>query len=196
MSKPLKVTAAIFSPFLIFTSPLSASTRIQDVEVGFLPGRTGKQIVLTAIEEGKISIDIAAYSFTSKPIALALVDAKNRGINVRVVADKKSNGGKYTAVTYLANHRVPVRLNDKYAIMHNKFMIVDGHSVETGSFNYTTQSAASRNAENVIYLRNRPDIAEKYTREFNRLWNEATDTKTTYYSQATIKNDYSRCPDM
>ncbi|WP_425323370.1 phospholipase D-like domain-containing protein [Arsenophonus nasoniae] len=52
-------------------------------------------------------------------------------------------------------------------------------SVETGSFNYT-QSAASRNAENVIYLRNRPDIAEKYTREFNRLWSEAIDTETTY----------------
>ncbi|EGY29577.1 hypothetical protein Rin_00004470 [Candidatus Regiella insecticola 5.15] len=56
---------------------------------------------------------------------------------MRVVANKKSNGGKYTAATYLANHRVPVRLNDKYAIMHNKFMVVDSHSVETGSFNYT-----------------------------------------------------------
>ncbi|MGP1925062.1 MAG: phospholipase D family protein [Arsenophonus sp. NEOnobi-MAG3] len=110
-----------------------------------------------AIEEAKISIDIAAYSFTSKPIALALVDAKQRGVNVSLVADKKSNSGKYTAVTYLGNHRIPVRLNDKYAIMHNKFMIVDGHSIETGSFNYT-QSAAFRNAENVIYLRNRPDM--------------------------------------
>lgn len=179
MSKPVKVTAAIFSLFLTFTSPLSASTSIQDVEVGFSPGRTAKEIVLTAIEEAKTSIDIAAYSFTSKQIALALVDAQQRGVNVRVVADKKSNGGKYTAVTYLANHHVPVRLNDKYAIMHNKFIIVDSHSIEMGSFNYT-KSAAFRNAENVIYLRNRPDIAEKYTREFNRLWSEAMDTKPTY----------------
>lgn len=115
MSKPVKITAVIFSFFLTFTSPLSASTRIQDVEVGFSPGRTAKQIVLTVIEEAQTSIDIAAYSFTSKPIALALVDAQQRGVNVRVVTDKKSNGGKYTAVTYLANHRVPVRLNDKYA---------------------------------------------------------------------------------
>jgi len=179
MSKSVKVIAAIFSFILIFTSSLSASTSIQDVEVGFSPGRTANKIVLTAIEEAKISIDIAAYAFTSKPIALALVDAKNRGVNVRVVADKKSNGKKYTAMTYLANHRVPVRLNGNYLIMHNKFIIVDGHSVETGSFNYTKR-AAFRNAENVIYLRNRPDIAEKYTREFNRLWSEAMDTKPTY----------------
>lgn len=61
--------------------------------------------------------------------------------------------------------------------MHNKFMIIDGHSIETGSFNYT-QSATYRNAENVIYLRNRPDIAERYTQEFNRLWSEAVGIKT------------------
>lgn len=179
MSKPTKVTAVIFLVLLSFTSPFSASTRIEDVEVGFSPGMTANQIVITAIEEAETSIDIAAYSFTNKPISLALVDAQNRGVNVRVLADKKSNGGKYTAVTYLVNHRVPVRLNDKYAIMHNKFMIVDGRSVETGSFNYT-QSAVSRNAENVIYFRNRPDIAEKYIREFNRLWREGMDTEATY----------------
>lgn len=179
MSKSIKVTAAIFLFFLAFTSPLPASMSMQDMEVGFSPGRTAKQIILTAIDEAKKSIDIAAYSFTSKPVALAIVYAKLRGVNVRVVADKKANGGKYTAVTYLANNHVPVRINNKYAIMHNKFIIIDGNSVQTGSFNYT-QSAASHNAENVIYLRNRPDIAEKYTREFNRLWSEALDIKPAY----------------
>lgn len=179
MSKPVKVTAIIFLFLLTFTSSLPVRTSMQDVEVGFSPGKTAQQIVVTAIKEAQRSIDIATYSFTSKPIALALVDAQNRGVNIRVVADKKSNERKYTAVTYLANHHVPVRFNDKYAIMHNKFMIVDGHSVETGSFNYT-KSAILRNAENVIYLRNRSDIAEKYIREFNRLWSEAINIKPIY----------------
>ncbi|MFP3019615.1 MAG: phospholipase D family protein [Arsenophonus sp.] len=179
INKQLKLTFLIFSLLLTFISPISISTSIQNIEVGFSPGRTAKQIILLAIKEAKTSIDIAVYSFTSKPIALALVDAKQRGVNIRMVADKKSNGGKYTAVTYLVNHRIPVRLNNKYAIMHNKFIIVDGHSVETGSFNYT-KSAAFRNAENVIYLRNLPNIAEKYTREFNRLWRESTDINPTY----------------
>ena len=58
-------------------------------------------------------------------------------MNIRVVADKKSNEGKYTAITYLSNHHIPVKLNDKYSIMHNKFIIIDGRSIETGSFNYT-----------------------------------------------------------
>lgn len=177
ISKPIKVIAVIFSVLLAFTCSLSSRTSIQNVEIGFSPGKTAKQIVLNAIKEAKTSIDIAAYSFTSKPIALALVEAQNRGVTVRIVSDKKISVGNHTAVTYMTNHRIPVRVNDKYIIMHNKFMIVDGHSVETGSFNYT-KNAAFRNAENVIYLRNRIDIAEKYKREFNRLWIEAIDINT------------------
>ncbi|CAD6508464.1 phospholipase D family protein [Candidatus Profftia tarda] len=172
MSNLLKLTTMIFFLSVMIIKPVLASTSIQDIEVGFSPGQTAKKIVIAAIDEAKISIDLSAYSFTSKPIALALVDAQKRGVNIRVVADKRLNSGKYTAITYLAHQHIPVKLNDKYAIMHNKFIIIDGHSVETGSFNYT-QSAVSRNAENVIYLRNRPDIAEKYIREFNRLWSEA-----------------------
>ncbi|MGP1932232.1 MAG: phospholipase D family protein [Arsenophonus sp. ET-YP4-MAG3] len=179
INKSIKIFVIILLFFLIFISLSSYSTNIQDIEIGFSPGRKAKQIILSAIEEAKKSIDIAAYSFTSKPIALALINARNRGVNIRVVADKKSNSKKYTAVTYLSNHHIPVRLNDKYAIMHNKFMIIDNHSVETGSFNYT-KNAENRNAENVIYIKNRPDIAEKYTQEFNRLWSETINEKPTY----------------
>ncbi|UDG81380.1 hypothetical protein GII40_00163 [Candidatus Profftia lariciata] len=174
MSKLVTFITAIFLLFLTIIISLSANANIQDIEVGFSPGNTANHLVITAIKEAKHSIDIAAYSFTSKNIALSLVDAQQHGINVRIVADKKLNNGHYTALTYLAHHHILVKLNNKYAIMHNKFMIIDGHSVQTGSFNYT-QGAVSRNAENVIYLRNRLDITKKYIKEFNRLWNESID---------------------
>ncbi|HGJ5877328.1 MAG TPA: phospholipase D-like domain-containing protein [Arsenophonus sp.] len=131
-----KINCGYCFTFFAFTSPTSAITNIQDVEIGFSLVKAAIQITIKEIEEAKNSIDLAAYSFTSKLIALAFVDVQFRGVNVRVVADNKLNGGKYTPVTYLANHCVPVRLNDKYAIMHNKFMVIDGYSIETGSFNY------------------------------------------------------------
>ncbi|MDQ1237592.1 MAG: phospholipase D family protein [Wigglesworthia glossinidia] len=149
------------------------------IRVGFSPGNTAQKIILDAIKESSISIDIAAYSFTSKLISLALIDAEQRGVKIRILADKKSNSGKYTAATYLSNHKIPVRLNDKYSIMHNKFMIIDHKSVQTGSFNYT-QSAANKNAENVIFIKNIAEIAEKYEIEFNRLWNEASEKNKNY----------------
>ncbi|CUR53405.1 PLD-like domain-containing protein [Serratia symbiotica] len=179
MSKINKKNIITFLCIIIFIFPILASTNLYDIEVGFSPGKTAKKIILKAIEEAKISIDVAAYSFTSKPIALAIVNAYEHGINVRIIADKKSNSGRYTAITYIANHKVPVRLNDKYSIMHNKFMIIDNNSLETGSFNYT-KNATLHNAENVIYLRNKPDITKKYLQEFNRLWDESIDIKNIY----------------
>lgn len=143
--------------------------------VGFSPshGHSALDVVLSAIQGAKNSVDIAAYSFTSKPIAAALVAAKNRGIAVRVVADPKANA-KYTAVTFLSNQGVPVRIDGQYAdgYMHNKFMIVDGDTVQTGSFNYSA-SAVSRNAENALLVQNAPELAKAYQAEFNRLWNES-----------------------
>ncbi|AFA41258.1 putative endonuclease [Wigglesworthia glossinidia endosymbiont of Glossina morsitans morsitans (Yale colony)] len=171
----------IFFNFINSNVVLSANcyTDPNSIRIGFSPGNTAQKIILDAIKESSISIDIAAYSFTSKLISLALMDAEHRGVKIRVLADKKSNSGKYTAVTYLSNHKIPVRLNDKYSIMHNKFMIIDHKSVQTGSFNYT-QSAANKNAENVIFIKNSAEIAEKYELEFNRLWNEALEQHKNY----------------
>lgn len=127
----------------------------------FSASQNALQLVLSTINSARLNIDVAAYSFTSKPVAAALAAAKNRGVAVRVVADEKSNNGKYTAVTFLANQGVPVRLNGRYAIMHNKFMVVDGNTVQTGSFNYTA-SAVSRNAENVLLIKEVPELAATY----------------------------------
>lgn len=145
------------------------------VVAGFSPGVDGyraEDVVLQAITEARTSIHLAAYSFTSKPIAAALVEAKRRGLEVAIVADRKANSRSYTAATFAANQGVPVRLDDHYAIMHNKFMVVDGREVETGSFNYTAAAARS-NAENALLLRGVPQLAATYEREWQRLWAES-----------------------
>lgn len=175
MRKTLLMTLAIAmaSPLLAVAAPVISAT--------FSPSSGGDtlQMVLSAINGAKNHVDVAAYSFTSKPIATALVAARNRGISVRVVADKKANTGGYTAVTYLANQGVAVRLNGQYAIMHNKYMVVDGNTVQTGSLNYSA-SAITRNAENVLLVQDSPELAKAYQREFNRLWNESAALPSRY----------------
>jgi phosphatidylserine/phosphatidylglycerophosphate/cardiolipin synthase-like enzyme len=165
---------------IILAAP-AAVTATPVVSVGFSPsnGHSALQVVLSTITGARRSIDVAAYSFTSKPVAAALVAARKRGVSVRVVADEKANADQYTAVTFLANQGVTVRLNAKYAIMHNKFMVVDGNTVQTGSFNYTA-SAATRNAENALLIQNAPELAAMYSREFHRLWNESRPVKAKY----------------
>ncbi|TXE28357.1 hypothetical protein FOT62_21580 [Serratia marcescens] len=86
--------------------------------VGFSPSHTALAAVLDVVNHATRTIDVEAYSFTSKEISQALVAARKRGVRVRLVADKKANS-HYSAVTFLANQGIPVRLDDRYAIMHD-----------------------------------------------------------------------------
>jgi phosphatidylserine/phosphatidylglycerophosphate/cardiolipin synthase-like enzyme len=152
------------------TASAGESARLA-VAVGFSPG-DAEALVVQTIDSARQSIDVAAYSFTSRPIASALLRARDRGVTVRVVADKSQETARYASVRYLARQGVPVRIDAHYSIMHNKFLVVDGRTVETGSFNYT-RSAQLRNAENVIVLKDAPAVAAAYGREWNRLWQES-----------------------
>jgi phosphatidylserine/phosphatidylglycerophosphate/cardiolipin synthase-like enzyme len=56
--------------------------------------------------------------------------------------------------------------------MHNKYIVIDGRTIQTGSFNYTA-NAEKRNAENVMVIRNNPALAEKYLKNWQALWDES-----------------------
>jgi phosphatidylserine/phosphatidylglycerophosphate/cardiolipin synthase-like enzyme len=139
--------------------------------VAFSPQGESLELVLSCIRAAERNILVAAYSFTSKPVALALIEAWERGVNVKVMADKKGNSSRHTAVTHLASQGIPVRLNGNYAIHHHKFMVIDGRHVQTGSFNYSA-AAVKKNAENVLVLWNEPELAGQYAAEWQRLWDE------------------------
>lgn len=142
-----------------------------ELEVAFSPGGA-EGLVLREITGARTSIDLAAYSFTSTSVAKALVDAHKRGVRVRAVLDKSQLSERYTGATFLANAGIEVRINSRYAIMHNKFMVLDGVAVQTGSFNYT-KAAAEKNAENIVVIRNNDAVASAYAKEWQRLWNES-----------------------
>lgn len=177
-NKLLLITGAI----VVFSFNAYASTPINSgasFDVGFSPNDGSLPLVINTINSAKKSIHVAAYSFTSKPIAEALLQASKRGVDVKVIADQKSNSGKYSATTYLANNKISVKLDGNYPIFHHKFMVIDGINLETGSFNYSA-AAASKNAENVLVLWNVPSIAATYDKEWQKLWNEANPISANY----------------
>jgi phosphatidylserine/phosphatidylglycerophosphate/cardiolipin synthase-like enzyme len=150
-----------------------------DIQVAFSPDRGATELVVQTIESAKKTVRVAAYSFTSKPIALALLADVKRGVDVKVVVDKSQATARYTAATFLANQGILVRVDYRYAIMHNKFVVVDGETVEEGSFNYTS-AAAKKNAENVLVVHGSPKVAARYAAEWDRLWNESEVLKDHY----------------
>jgi phosphatidylserine/phosphatidylglycerophosphate/cardiolipin synthase-like enzyme len=172
MKKPFIIFVFLILTLSAYTETTSASV-VPSVEVGFSPGGTAVKLVLEVIGEAKSSILVACYSFTNRDIAEALEKAAHRGVKVRIVADEGAAKDKYSQVPIVKAAGIPVRIAIRYAIMHNKFLVIDGTTVETGSFNYTA-AAVKSNAENAIVLRNAPELAKTYTDEWTRLWEEIT----------------------
>lgn len=169
----------LFAALLLCLAPLAALAEQQpSLEVAFSPRHGSLDLVLKAIESAHSEVLVAAYSFTSKPVAEAMLAAHKRGVKVMLVADEKANR-RYTAAHFLANAGVPVRLDSNYPIMHNKFMVVDGETVETGSFNYSA-AAANKNAENVLVIWHAGPLATRYAEEWHRLWNESAELQPAY----------------
>lgn len=146
----------------------AARASAAQVEAGFSPDGGAERIVEIAIGAARTEILVAAYSFTSKPIAGALVSAQRRGVAVRVVLDASQAREHYNAATFLAHAGVPVRIDHQHAIMHNKYLVIDGRFVETGSFNYTT-AAARHNAENAIIVDDER-LAHQFAEDWSNHW--------------------------
>lgn len=97
--------------------------------------------------------------------AEALLKANKRGIDVTVVLDKSQKTEKYSSADFLHSVGIPVWIDAKHAIAHNKIMVIDGATVITGSFNFT-KSAQERNAENVVVIDDKK-IAGRYLENWN-----------------------------
>lgn len=130
-------------------------------QVCFTPGQDCTQLIVNTLDKAKQSIYIQAYSFTSAPIAKALVDAKNRGVDVKVLLDKsQTRGNSYSSAKFLTNEGISPWIDYRPAIAHNKVMVLDQKTVITGSFNFT-KAAQKRNAENVLIITD-ANLAKQY----------------------------------
>lgn len=133
----------------------------------FTPGGDCTGLIVRQIEQAKSTLLVQAYSFTSPPIMQAMAQAKDRGVNVRVILDKSNEQPRYTGATYLTNHGIQVLVDHRVAIAHNKVMVIDDKHVITGSFNFT-RAAQSSNAENVLVVADDAVLASAYTASFNK----------------------------
>jgi phosphatidylserine/phosphatidylglycerophosphate/cardiolipin synthase-like enzyme len=141
-----------------------ANSLIPAPEVYFSPRGGCTEAVVRELNAARQTVLVQAYSFTSAPIASALVAASRRGVRVEAVLDKSNKTGKYSEADFLLNGRIPTYIDDKHAIAHNKVMIIDGETVLTGSFNFT-KAAEESNAENLLILRS-TQLAGLYSNSF------------------------------
>jgi len=128
-----------------------------------------------SIESARRSVRVQAFLLTSRSVAYGLIEARRRGVDVQVLADHDmAVKGQRSLLPQIAANRIPVWLEVRYAIAHNKVIIIDGDepasetaAVITGSYNFT-RSAQVRNAENLLILRGNPALVTRYLDNWRR----------------------------
>ena len=126
--------------FLSCSSPVLAAEGSAKWKVHFSPKGGATEAITNEMAKTKTSVLVQAYSFTSAPIAGAVVAAHRRGVKVQVILDKSQRSEKYSSADFLANSGVPVLIDDQHAIAHNKVIIIDGKTYTT---NWTAHAAHS-----------------------------------------------------
>jgi phosphatidylserine/phosphatidylglycerophosphate/cardiolipin synthase-like enzyme len=175
-----KLALLLLLIFAMLASPLWARTPLPaegSVEVAFTPWDDAEGAILKALHQARVAIHVQAYLFTSRTLANALIDASRRGVRVEVLADQEMLlKGDKSQIPRLAEAGIPVWLETRYAVAHNKIILVDpleaGAAVITGSYNFTF-SAQARNAENLLILRGNPALVRLYLDNWLRHRGEA-----------------------
>mmetsp|Transcript_23569 Transcript_23569/g.40538 ORF Transcript_23569/g.40538 Transcript_23569/m.40538 type:complete len:221 (+) Transcript_23569:135-797(+) len=150
---------------------LGALTLFEACEVKaslFFPSDQSLQSLLNYLDWTRKTMDICVFTITDDRIASRIFNAVKRGVKVRVVADDEKAHDQGSDVARFAAAGIPVRTDNSMAHMHNKFCVLDGRIVITGSFNWTV-SASRQNQENVVIL-DESAVVTRFHQEFERLW--------------------------
>ena len=124
---------------------------------------TIKNALIEAINSAEETLDISIYEMDLEEVGDAILAAEERGVSVRIVTDSDTIEEDETLIR-LHKEKVPMVEDNRSAIMHNKFMVVDGKAVWTGSYNFT-YNGTYRNNNNAIYIQS-PELAANFAAEF------------------------------
>ena len=157
------VIVLIISLAFIFSLDALAKT-----EVYFSLYDDPESAIINNIAKAEEFISIAMYTFTEVEIAQAILEARDRGIDIKIYLDRSQVKAKYSRSRYFVQNGIEVRISSNNYIMHNKFAVIDNEIVITGSYNWTA-SAGERNDENLLVIDDNY-VVKKYQDQFNNLW--------------------------
>jgi len=158
---------------LLLSCLVGAPAALAEVEVRFSPYGGCDREILRLAQNAQKQLDAACHSLTLAPVADALIAAKQRGVNVRVIFDKSraSQPDSQTAKLHAAG--IPIKVNAHRGLMHHMFLVADAKHAATGSFDWT-QDAVRQNDENLVVFRDEPRLATAFALQFDKMW---ADTK-------------------
>ena len=139
-------------------------------QVAFSPGEDCLDTIRDEFARARHKVDVCVFTITDDRIRAAMLDARRRGVVIRVISDNDKSMDEGSDIEPLRRAGIEVRVDQTEAHMHHKFAVYDDARLLSGSYNWT-RSAANYNQENIIVT---SDIAvvERFRGEFERLWRD------------------------
>jgi cardiolipin hydrolase len=152
----LALSLGVLSPIQLAASVSSGAA----VAVCFAPEEDCAAFAIRPIDNAGSEILVSAYGLTTgSGIVEALVRAKGRGVDVRLIADKTTPCGRSSGIEPLAAAGIPIWIDDQARIAHEKAMVIDETVTLMGSYNWTRGAAANSEDLNLI---SSPAVAAAY----------------------------------
>ncbi len=146
------------------------------MQVYFSPDGGATRKLVSLLDSARKTVEVQAYSFTSRPLIRALIAASRRGVAVTIILDRSHMERKNyrthhwqrkisAALQAFYSAGIATYIDDRYLIAHNKIMLIDGQTITTGSFNFS-YAAAHFNAENLLVIQDVPELFARYQKNF------------------------------
>lgn len=147
-----------------FTSPINSQdeSRFKDAPI--------ENALVAALDGAQQTIDAAVFELNSQPVTDALIRAHQRGVTVRMVTDG-DHGLERPDATFdqIDLEDIPITSDGaRGGFMHDKFFVIDGQLVWTGSTNIQHNDLYNNNNNSILIRSSR--LAANYTAEFEELF--------------------------
>lgn len=124
------------------------------------------QHLVEAVDSARFEVLVAAYDLDLWSVRDALIRAHRRGVAVRVVTE--GDHLMEEEIQDLVAAGIPVVADRGAGLMHQKFIVLDGSQVWTGTMNFTLNGAYRH--DNLLVMIPSRELAENYRVEFEEMF--------------------------
>jgi len=163
------------------------------VEIYFSPKDKSSARIVQIINNAKHYVYMPAFLITHSKIASAMIDAKNRGVDVRVIIDANSVTTRNSKHTLLRKSGIPLKTENYAGKLHSKMIVIDDEYLITGSMNFSN-SGENKNDENLLIIKD-SKIAKLHKDFFLYLWTLIPNKYLTKNAHPESRDSIGSCSD-
>ena len=152
-----------------------------------------KNGVIPLINNSKKYIYVPTFLITDKKVTEAIINAKKRGVEVKIIVDALNASAIHSKHKELRDNGISVKTENYAGKMHSKSMVIDDMYTVIGSMNFSN-SGENKNDENMVIIKD-SEIAKFYKNFFLYQWNRINDKWLKLNARAEGKDSIGSCSD-